>query len=355
MPAEPADRVKCVVWDLDDTLWLGTLSEGSAGPLRPQVRHILTTLDQRGVLHSIASKNDPDRAIARLRQLGVEEFFLHPQISWLPKSELVRAVATELNIGLDTLLFIDDSPFERAEVAHAHPQVRCVDAAALDDLLTRPELDAVVTPEAGRRRELYRQAEVRRRYEDDFRGPRSDFLASLGLRLTIAPAVPEDLLRAAELTERTHQLNTTGLVFSAADLAAVLPDPGQTLLVIGLEDRFGSYGTVGLVLLARDRDEWRIRLLLMSCRVMGRNVGGVVLAWLAQQCDAAGVQLTADFLPNEVNRPMYVVYRLAGFADDGDDSADGGVRRLRLGAGASRAVPQYVHLVAADVLPARAG
>ncbi|WP_327004485.1 HAD-IIIC family phosphatase [Dactylosporangium sp. NBC_01737] len=339
--------MKCVVWDLDDTVWSGILAEGGGAELRPRLAEILTALDERGVLHSIASKNEPQRAMARLRELGVADYFLYPQISWQPKSELVQAIAKALNIGLDTLLFVDDSPFERAEVAHVCPQVRCVDAADLHELLALPGLAAAVTPESRNRRLMYRQEETRRAYEETFEGPRNDFLATLGMRLTIAPATVDDLLRAAELSQRTHQLNTTGLTFSADELAALLPRADQALLTMSLEDRFGSYGTIGIVLLGLDDNEWRIRLFLMSCRVMGRNIGGAVLAYLAQQASTHGRILTADFLPNDVNRPMYMVYRLAGFVETGDGGSGELVRRLRLRPGAGPAVPPYVELTAA--------
>ena len=159
-------------------------------------------------------------------------------------------------------------------------------------------------------------------------------------------ATRNDLARAAELTQRTHQLNTTGLVFSPGELAVLMESADHALLTASLEDRFGSYGTVGIVLLGRHPGEWRIRLLLMSCRVMGRNVGGAVLAYLARAADGRARRLTADYLPNPVNRPMYVVYRLAGFSEDG---CEGGVTRLSLAAAAPRQWSAYVDLAAPDL------
>lgn len=334
-------KVKCVVWDLDDTLWEGILAEGGGGALRPGVADLLYALDKRGVLHSIASKNEPTRAQARLTELGVAHYFISPQISWEPKSSLVASVASRLNIGLDTVMFIDDSPFERAEVADACPQVRCVDGRDLGGLADRLEFDVPVTWEAAARRRMYQEAETRREYEESFAGPRSQFLASLGMRLTVRRATLDDLCRAAELTERTHQLNTTGLVFDTEELAELMTRPDQVLLVAALEDKFGDYGTVGVVLLGADPAQWRIRLFLMSCRVMGRNVGGAVLAFLAREADSRGLDLTADFLANDVNRPMYMVYRLAGFEET---ARDGKVQRLRLRAEVGRTIPHYVDL-----------
>jgi FkbH-like protein len=341
-PPQPVTPVKCVVWDLDDTVWEGVLAEGGGTALRPGVEALLRTLDSRGVLHSVASRNEHGRAMERLEKFGLAEYFLAPQIGWQPKSRMLRAIAEELNIAVDSLLFLDDSPFERAEVEDACPEVRVLDSADLTGLADRPDLDPPVTPEARERRQLYRRAEQRRAHEESFEGPRVEFLRSLDMRLTIAPAGPDDLVRAAELTQRTHQLNTTGLEFSAAELRELMDRDDQTLLVMSLEDRFGSYGTIGLVLLGlHDDTEWRIRLFLMSCRVMGRNVGGAVLTHLARTADTRGLALTADFLPNEVNRQMYMVYRLTGFKDT---ARRGPVQTLRLAPGAGRDFPDYLRV-----------
>lgn len=221
----PGDQIKCVVWDLDDTLWNGVLLENDALTLRPGVRELIEDLDRRGVLLSVASKNEPRRALAKLAEFGLQEYFLYPEISWKPKSEMLREIARRLGIGLDSLLFVDDSAFERAEVADAVPQVRRLDAADLDQLPGHPALPESVSAEARRRRQLYREAQSRQSYEESYAGPRVAFLRSLEMKLQLAPATSEDLLRAAELTQRTHQLNTTGLTFSVEELSALLTDP----------------------------------------------------------------------------------------------------------------------------------
>src|ERR1700731_4550951 len=133
--------VKCVIWDLDDTLWTGTLLEDKEVSLRPGVRTILETLDGRGILNSIASRNDYVSTMQVLKTLGIEEFFLYSQIGWGAKSGAVKAIAAELNIGLDTLLFVDDQQFEREEVAFALPDVRTFDALDIDRLLDRDDLN----------------------------------------------------------------------------------------------------------------------------------------------------------------------------------------------------------------------
>src|SRR5215467_694494 len=113
--------IKCVVWDLDQTLWEGVLLEDDRISLRSNVPDIIKTLDSRGIVQSIASKNDPEKALETLHELGLAEYFLHPQINWNAKSSSIKDIARLINIGVDTIAFIDDQPFERAEVNYTLP------------------------------------------------------------------------------------------------------------------------------------------------------------------------------------------------------------------------------------------
>src|ERR1700745_2812167 len=121
------DTVKCVVWDLDNTLWDGVLLEDDEVFLRGEVVEIIKTLDSRGILHSIASKNDHAKAMEKLRQFGLQEFFLYPQINWNSKVSSITKISTAINIGLDSMALIDDQPFERDEINFSLPQVLCID------------------------------------------------------------------------------------------------------------------------------------------------------------------------------------------------------------------------------------
>jgi FkbH-like protein len=309
-------QVKCLVWDLDETVWEGVLLEGGAAELRPGVRETIEELDRRGILHSVASKNEPGPVLARLEELGLAKYFLHPQISWGPKSSAVARVATALNISIDTLAFIDDQEFERDEVRFAHPTVLCLDAELAEDLPERDDfIPAVITEESGKRREMYLSAMTRDQAEEDFEGPSTEFLASLGMVFTITPAGTEHLRRAEELTVRTHQLNSTGRTFSLEELDQLTRSQDHLVLVAELRDRYGSYGTIGLALVEKNVTEWVIKLLLMSCRVMSRGVGTVLLNHLQARALEAGVKLRADFVPTDRNRIMYVTYRFAGFTE----------------------------------------
>jgi FkbH-like protein len=316
------DIVKCVVWDLDNTLWSGTLLEGDQVALRPQAREAVVELDRRGILQSVASRNDHDLGLARLRALGVDDYFLFPQINWGAKSQSVRRIAQSLGIGFGTVLLVDDEPFERAEVTQAIPQVRAVDGRDLGALLRRPDLTPeCVTGDARRRRLMYLADARRRKAEDSFGGPSADFLAGLGMTLTVREAEPGDLPRAAELTVRTNQLNATGYTYSSEELDQLRHSPRHILLVAELTDRFGSYGTIGLALIELTEDSWVLKLLLMSCRVATRGVGAALLHHLMAVARQRGRRLCGEFLPTDRNRAMYIMYRFAGFCEIGRGDA----------------------------------
>ncbi|GAB2934655.1 HAD-IIIC family phosphatase [Streptomyces heilongjiangensis] len=373
--AAAAATVKCLVWDLDNTLWNGTLLEGDDVALADGIREVITCLDARGILQSVCSRNDHDPAWARLEALGVAGYFVVPQIGWGRKSDAVRRIADRLNFAPGTVAFIDDQPAERAEVAHSLPEVRCYraeDATLLPDL---PEFNPrAVTADARGRRSMY-QAGFRREDEQArFTGPHEDFLRSLEMVLRIERATPEELARVEELTQRTSQMNATGVHYSYETLRALLAGPGHEVLVATLTDRFGSHGAVGVVLLERHLRAWRLKLLATSCRVVAFGVGTVLINWLADQAARAGVHLLADFRATDRNRMMEIAYRFAGFtgvadqpcdcwseirvrqihagggedgAEDGDGTA-GGIQLLHLLA-ERRRPPTTLRLIAADL------
>lgn len=309
--------VKCVVWDLDHTVWDGILLEDGHVELRPGVREILRTLDERGILQSIASRNDHDRAMARLEALGIAEYFLYPRIDWNAKGQNVAAIAQALNIGLDTFLFVDDQPFEREEVAFMCPAVRTFDAARVADLPGLPEMNPeFITGDSRNRRRMYMADISRNRAEESFVGPSEEFLAGLELRFTLAPCSEDDLQRAEELTVRTNQLNTTGYTYGYDELNAFRASDRHLLLVAGLDDRYGSYGRIGLALVEKTSDQfWTLKLLLMSCRVMSRGVGTIMMSHVMGEARTAGVRLRAEFRPNGRNRMMEITYRFGGFRE----------------------------------------
>ncbi|MFF5175195.1 HAD-IIIC family phosphatase [Micromonospora sp. NPDC000089] len=309
--------VKCLVWDLDNTLWRGTLLEDGTVTVPDVVRETIVTLDARGILQSVASRNDHDHAWARLEELGLAEYFVVPQIGWGRKPDSIQAIADELQFALGTIAFIDDQPTELAEIAHRLPEVRCYRADQADALTGLAEFSpAAVTVDSRRRRQMY-QAKFRRdTARQGFQGPDEDFLRSLELEMVIDRARDEDISRLEELTLRTSQMNATGVHYSDATLRGLLDDSGHEVLVVSMTDRFGPHGAVGVVLLARRPEVWHLKLLATSCRVVSFGAGGIVLRWIGDQAARAGVHLAADFRPTSRNRIMEVAYRFAGYTDE---------------------------------------
>lgn len=314
---EKKKEVKCVVWDLDHTVWDGILLEDASVQLRPGVREIMDELDARGILQSVASKNNHDHAWARLVELGISDFFLYPRINWSAKGQNIEQIQKDLNIGIDTFAFVDDQPFERDEVQHTLPAVRVYDANDLSGFLALPEMNPkFITDDSRQRRRMYQADAARNAAESEFQGPSEEFLAGLHMKFVLAPCEEEDLKRAEELTVRTNQLNTTGYTYDYDELNAFRQSDRHMLLVAGLDDRYGSYGKIGLALVEKTTDEyWTIKLLLMSCRVMSRGVGTIMMSHIMQETKKAGAKLRAEFKSNGRNRMMEVTYRFGGFRE----------------------------------------
>jgi FkbH-like protein len=336
--------VKCLIWDLDNTVWDGTLLEDKDVRLRDEVVNVITTLDARGILHSVASRNDFDTAMAKLSEFGLEDYFLHPQIHWHPKSRSVRFVADALNIGTDTLAFVDDDPFERDEVTAALPEVFCIDAVDAIRIPDMPNMQPPsVTEDSSHRRATY-QAELRRQDAAKEMAP-EEFLRSLQMAFTISEASETDLARVEELTERTTQLNSTGITYSRAKLSELRESTDHMLLVAGLEDVYGSYGKIGIAVVEKSETKWHLRLFLMSCRVMSRGVGKVLLSYILQQAKLEGKHVAADFIRTPRNRPMYLTFKLAGFEEK---ERRGDVARLEHDLSIIDPIPDYVGLRVGD-------
>jgi methoxymalonate biosynthesis protein len=306
--------IKCVVWDLDNTLLAGTWLEADAPPAPdPAMLTALRELAGRGILASVASRN-PAEVAAALPAVP----FLAPQFGWGRKSESVRRVGAELNLGLDALAFVDDDPYERAEVALALPEVLVLSPEDVPDALGWPEFrPPVVTDEARARAASYAQAQARSRAARESGQSTSDFLRWARTELTISPATEGDLPRLVELSARTHQFNSVRRAVSEAELRAWLGSADHRVTVLRLRDRFADDGLIGATVVhcgsapQWTQREWTVELLMMSCRAMGRGVIEALLAWLCRSADAGSVAVPARL--DDRNVPLRLALVAAGF------------------------------------------
>lgn len=320
---EKQKETKCIVWDLDETIWDGILPEMDAVKLKPGIKEIILTLDGRGILHSIASRNDYDDAMSKLKEFGLDEYFLYPEINWNAKSVSIANIRKNLNIQPEAIMFVDDNPLERDEVQSEHPEVLCVDASQYDSLPSHPCLNPrFITPDSKRRRLMYLEDIKRKTDESEYQGPKREFIASLNIRFIISQAKEEDLQRAEELTVRTNQLNATGRIYSYDDLKKFISSDKHRLLICEMKDKYGEYGKIGLALIEITEDCYHLRLFLMSCRVMSHGVGSVLLSYIMKEAQKAGKKLKADFKNTGRNRMTYITFMFANFKKAQSDDAD---------------------------------
>lgn len=309
---KPASKkIKCVVWDLDNTVWDGVLVESGATPpkLREGMLEIVRALDERGILQSVASKNNHDEAWSLLEAYGLAEYLLFPQIGWGPKSGSLRAIAEQLNIGLDTLALVDDQPFERGEVAANASSALALPDTLIPTMLKDPRFAGSTSGEARQRRLFYR-TEMRRQEElSGFNGDYLEFLRDSRIVLDIRPPAKVELDRLHELIQRTNQMNFSGTRYSRAELEAALEKPDCDGYALQVVDRFGDYGIVGFALLSRRSSTVRMVDLAMSCRVQSKHVEHAMLLSLMERYRRRGCSsFEAEYRRTERNEQAGQVF-----------------------------------------------
>jgi methoxymalonate biosynthesis protein len=335
-------RVKCVVWDVDRTLLPGVLLErGPDGPLElvAGMAELLGALHGRGILNSVASRNPPALAASVLAALPVP--VVAPQFGWGNKSESLTRIADELNIDTGSLAFVDDDPYERAEVSFALPQVIVLAPDDAAGALDWPEFSpAAVTEEGARRAETYLNAQRRNEALRSFGRDREAFHRYCETTVSIRAAGAGDVPRLHELSVRTSQFNSAGTGMAVAELLARVDSPRHRVLCLTLRDRFGDDGLVGSAVVARGAQEWTVELLMMSCRAMGRGVIETLLAELAAGgADDGAAELRIPLKVSDRNVPLRLAMGSAGFR------ADNGTVFARSLTGPQPAPPEWINIV----------
>jgi FkbH-like protein len=267
-----ADKIKCVVWDLDNTIWDGILVEGGLDKLKlkPGIKEILEGIENRGILNSVASKNDFKTAMDAIKYFGLDQFFVFPKISWEPKSIAVKEIALDLNVNPNTFLFVDDSAFERAEVQAALPQIRVMDALGYQTILSMEELNVPVTSEGKKRKQFYLEDSDRKQKSTSFKGEYFDFLRSSNIKLEILSLNEDYFSRVYELTQRTNQMNFSGTRYREEDIKAIADNTDLDSYVLRCTDNFGDYGIIGFAIIKKSEN--RLIDLMFSCRIQSKRV-----------------------------------------------------------------------------------
>ena len=327
---------KCLVLDLDNTLWGGVLGDdGSAGVklgddypgnVFKDFQAALLGLRRRGFLLAIASKNDEQTVFDMLdthpEMLLRREHFAAICANWGAKPDSLRKIAQQLNIGLDSLVFLDDNPVERAAVRAELPMVHVVELPAepLGYLAALGEValldQARLSAEDRTRAEMYRNETLRQQVAEQA-GNVEDFLRDLDMLAQVGQAGPNTLERIHQLIQKTNQFNLTTRRHNLDDLRRLAESPDAAVAWLRLADRYGDLGLVCVGIIERLDDEcWVIDTLLMSCRVMGRHVEDAFLSYLAELARAGGARrLRGVFRPTAKNTPVQTFYPDHGFTE----------------------------------------
>jgi FkbH-like protein len=324
---------KALVVDLDNTLWGGVIGEDGMAGIRvgaeypgaafQALQRALLDLSRRGILLAICSKNNSDDAMEAIEKhpgmLVHAKDFATMRINWGDKSQNLREIAQELNIGIDTLAFLDDNPFEREQVRAALPEVFVVDisgnpmeyAAAIHDCPVFERLS--LSAEDRQRTEMYAEQRQRSDAEHNFQ-TREDFFRYLEQEADLDPVTDLTLARVAQLSQKTNQFNTTTRRYSEAQIADMAKRPDWHILSIKVRDRFGDHGLVGIAITRDEGEQCEIDTFLLSCRVIGRTVETGLLAHVAKSAAERGCQrLVGWFLPTKKNAPARDFYQQHGF------------------------------------------
>jgi FkbH-like protein len=336
---------KCLVLDLDNTLWGGVLGEDGPrgiqlGPDYPgsayvEFQRAIRSLRQRGVILAIASKNNPadvDEVFATNSHMVLRpDDFSFLRVGWNAKSQSLKEIAAHLNIALDHIVFVDDNPAECDEVSHAVPAVTVVALPAQPEHFVRTLLEPgyfdglSVSTEDLRRAELYQQrdqAEELRAQSESI----EDFYRRLEMEVIFAPVGETSLARAAQLTQKTNQFNVTTIRYTEAELLQRRADPSCLVTTVQVRDRFGDNGVVGFMLTKATDQEVEIDTLLLSCRVIGRTVETAMLAHACEHASQRGARrVRGRIVPTAKNAPARDLYERHGFqrepgGDDGEGS-----------------------------------
>jgi FkbH-like protein len=313
---------KCIVLDLDNTLWGGVLGEDGPGgiALGPQwpgsefvdFQRELLDLQRQGILLAACSKNNEAEALAVLREhpamLIREPQLAACRINWEDKATNIRALARELNIGLDHMLLIDDSPHERAWVRQQIPELLVPELPADPSMYANwvgslPSLIVLQqTVEDTRRTQQYQESRSRETYRGSV-GTVEGFLRGLGLRVEVSLLDDQSMARVVQLLAKTNQFNLTTRRHDEPTIRRRTAAGEWRVYTMRVTDRFGDFGLTGIAIAEPGAEAWHLESFLMSCRVIGKSVETALLAKVAEDARAAGAtELSADFIESGRNQ-----------------------------------------------------
>jgi len=314
---------KCIVLDLDNTLWGGIVGEDGfeginlgdtpEGKAFVEFQKILFALHKRGIILAINSKNNADDAIKVIKEhpnmVLREENFSSVRINWNDKVANMKEIADELNIGLDSMIFFDDEPVNREYMRLSLPQVLTVDLADdtseyAQDLMDMNDFHVLkITEEDIGRGKMYLEERQRKELEKSATNL-EDFLKQLDIKILIKNANEFTIPRISQLTLKTNQFNLTTKRYQEEGIRDLVHKDNYWIGCAQVEDKFGDNGITGVFIIKKEKSEWIIDTFLLSCRIMGRKIEDGILAYILQKAKQEGANtIKGTFIPTKKNKP----------------------------------------------------
>ena len=328
---------KVLVLDADNTLWGGVIGDvgvdGIAlGPDYPGSAFVafqkrVLDLYRRGVVLCINSKNQPGAVEEALKKhpnmVLRENHFAAMRINWNPKPQNMQEMAADLNLGIDSFVFLDDSDVECELMRQTLPQVMtvCLPKEPAQYAAIVENLDCFdqysISAEDRARGELYR-AEAGRKQMQSAAVDMPTFYRQLEMKVTLGVNETAQIPRVSQMTNRTNQFNMHTIRCSEDDIRRFMTSEDSEVVTLALQDRFGDSGVVGLAVIMKSPGEWVLHLLLMSCRILGRTVENAFIKWIAGRARSAGItRLVGEFAATPKNKPFAGFYASCGFTKEG--------------------------------------
>lgn len=317
--------IKCVIWDLDNTLWKGVFSENKDVVLDESALSVIKTLNAHGVVNSICSRNDNDTTLKKMKSLGISEYFILPQISWDIKSSRIKYIMKSLSFKAQDILFIDDNEFERDEVKKSIKDINIYFSENLQLVLELFNFKKTKSSdEALERITMYKNEESRIKIKETFVGDNKEFLKSCDISVVKRSVVAHDLSRVHELTSRTNQMNATAMRYTEQEILAMLEKPLINLSLVEVKDKYGDYGRAGFFIVHyNNKESLLIDSFIISCRLMGKGIAQYALAKICDDAKSSHIRhVQFKFKRTKFNRQLILLLTLNGFellSTEGDE------------------------------------
>jgi FkbH-like protein len=267
------NSIKLVIWDLDETFWQGTLSEGGIQVISENIE-IIKSLTDRGIMNSIASKNDFQTVQDQLVSLGIWEYFCFPKISWLPKGNLIKEIVENFQLRPENVLFIDDNKHNLREAVFYNDKLNVKDPSFISEILNHSSFKGKNDFEHTRLKQ-YKILEEKHKHKHLY-SSNADFLLSSNIKVVFDKNTLQNLKRIEELIERTNQLNYTKYRASSLEILSDLNNPEFDSCLVRVSDNYGDYGIVGFYSLNKKTN--KLKYFVFSCRILNLGIPQFVYA-----------------------------------------------------------------------------